>query len=75
MLSQEVYYTYVVHGFCDAGTRLLFIGTQGLNKELARLRGTEGKTECRLVKELIVDVWEQKTIIIMVRTHIHVHLP
>ena len=36
---------------CDAGSRLLFkfrSGTHGLNEELGRHRGREGKTECSL---------------------------
>ena len=36
---------------CDAGSRLLFkfrSGTHGLNEELCRHRGREGKTECSL---------------------------
>ena len=38
-----------LHGLCDAGTRLLFkfqSGTHGLNEELGRHRGREGKVEC-----------------------------
>ena len=40
-----------LHGVCDAGSRLLFkfrSGTHGLNEELGRHRGREGKTECSL---------------------------
>ena len=40
-----------LHGVCDAGSRLLFkfrLGTHGLNEELGRHRGREGKTECSL---------------------------
>ena len=40
-----------LHGFCDAGTRLLFkfrSGTHGLNEELGRHRGREGKVECSI---------------------------
>ena len=40
-----------LHGFCDAGTRLLFevrSGTHGLNEELGRERGREGKVECSI---------------------------
>ena len=40
-----------LHGICDAGSRLLFkfrSGTHGLNEELGRHRGREGKTECSL---------------------------
>ena len=40
-----------LHGICDAGSRLLFMfrsGTHGLNEELGRHRGREGKTECSL---------------------------
>ena len=52
---------------CDAGTRLLFklrSGTHGLNEELGRHRGREGKVECSICvrakfKELIGDNFEQ----------------
>ena len=40
-----------LHGICDAGSRFLFkfrSGTHGLNEELGRHRGREGKTECSL---------------------------
>ena len=40
-----------MHGISDAGTRLLFkfrSGTHGLNEELGRHRGGEGKLECTL---------------------------
>ena len=40
-----------LHGVSDAGTRLLFkfrSGTHGLNEELGRHRGREGKLECAL---------------------------
>ena len=40
-----------LHGVGDAGTRLLFKfreGTRGLNEELGRHRGREGKSECEL---------------------------
>ena len=42
-----------LHGLpvCDAGTRLLFKfrpGTHGLNEELGRHRGREGKVECSI---------------------------
>ena len=40
-----------IHGICDAGSRLLFkfrSCTHGLNEELGRHRGSEGKTECSL---------------------------
>ena len=40
-----------MHGVGDAGTRLLFkfrSGTHGLNEELGRHRGREGKSECVL---------------------------
>ena len=40
-----------MHGLSDAGTRLLFkfrSGTHGLNEELGRHRGREGKKECVL---------------------------
>ena len=40
-----------LHGVGDAETRLLFkfrSGTHGLNEELGRHRGREGKSECVL---------------------------
>ena len=40
-----------MHGVSDAETRLLFkfrSGTHGLNEELGRHRGREGKSECTL---------------------------
>ena len=40
-----------MHGVSDAGTRLLFkfrLGTHGLNEELGRHGGREGKLECTL---------------------------
>ena len=43
--------TEFLHGLCDAGTRLLFkfrSGTHGLNEELGRHRGREGKVECSI---------------------------
>ena len=47
--------TYTIHkslrGVGDAGTRLLFkfrSGTHGLNEELGRHRGREGRKECLL---------------------------
>ena len=39
---------------CDAGSRLLFkfrLGIHGLNEELGRHRGREGKTECSLCED------------------------
>ena len=44
-------YNYNATEKCDAGSRLLFkfrSGTHGLNEELGRHRGREGKTECSL---------------------------
>ena len=40
-----------LHGECDAGSRLMFkfrSGTHGLNEELGRHRGREGRKECLL---------------------------
>ena len=40
-----------LHGECDAGSRLMFkfrSGTHGLNEELGRHRGREGREECLL---------------------------
>ena len=42
---------YMEYNICDAGSRLLFkfrSGMHGLNEELGRHRGREGKTECSL---------------------------
>ena len=48
--EKRVEFKYL-HGVSDAGTRLLFelrLGTHGLNEELGRHRGREGKSECAL---------------------------
>ena len=40
-----------LHAVSDAGTRLLFkfmLGTHGLNEDLGRHRGRDGKSECTL---------------------------
>ena len=47
--GREVQFKKYLHGLSDAGTRLLFkfrSGTHGLNEELGRHRGREGKKEC-----------------------------
>ena len=49
--GKSVEFKQYLHGVCDAGSRLLFkfrSGTHGLNEELGRYRGREGKTECSL---------------------------
>ena len=49
--SRSIYVYIHVHGFCDAGTRLLFklrSGTHGLNEVLGRPRGREGKVQCSI---------------------------
>ena len=49
--GKSVEFKKYLHGVCDAGSRLLFnfrSGTHGLNEELGRYRGREGKTECSL---------------------------
>ena len=49
--GKSVEFKKYLHGICDAGRRLLFkfrSGTHGLNEELGRHRGREGKTECYL---------------------------
>ena len=46
--SKEVEFKRYLHGVSDAGTRLLFkfrSGTHGLNEELGRHRGRNGRTE------------------------------
>ena len=50
-LGKNVEFKKYLHGVSDAGTRLLFkfmSGTHGLNKELGRHRGREGKMVCTL---------------------------
>ena len=50
-VGKRVEYNKYLHGVSDAGTRLLFkfrSGTHGLNEELGRHRGMEGKLECTL---------------------------
>ena len=49
--GKSVEFKKYLHGVCDVGSRLLFkfrSGTHGLNEELGRHRGREGKTECSL---------------------------
>ena len=51
MFGKNVEFKKYLHGVSDAGTRLLFkfrSGMQGLNEELGRHRGREGKSECTL---------------------------
>ena len=48
-LGKKVEFKRYLHGVSDARTRLLFIcrsGTHGLNEELGRHRGRNGRTEC-----------------------------
>ena len=61
--GKNVEFKKYLHGVSDAGTRLSFkSGTHGLNEELGRNRGREGKLECTLCAaecESIVHVlWE-----------------
>ena len=49
--GKSVEFKKYLHGVCDVGSKLLFkfrSGTHGLNEELGRHRGREGKTECSL---------------------------
>ena len=49
--GKRVEFKKYLYGVSDAGTRLLFkfrSGTHGLNEELGRHRGREGKSECTL---------------------------
>ena len=49
--GKSIEFKKYLHGVCDAGSRLLFkfrSGTHGLNEELGRHRGREGKTESSL---------------------------
>ena len=63
--GKSVEFKKYLHGVCDAGSRLLFkfrSGTHGLNEELGKHRGREGKTECSLCGDEWVNVnhvlWE-----------------
>ena len=63
--SKEVEFKRYLHGVSDAGTKLLFkfrSGTHGLNKELGRHRGRNGRTECILCgdecKSVVHVLWE-----------------
>ena len=50
-----------LRGVGDAGTRLLFkfrSGTHGLNEELGRHRGREGRKECLLSVRVLVVLWD-----------------
>ena len=52
--GKSVEFKKYLHGICDVGSRLLFkfrSGTHGLNEELGRHRGREGKTGMFLVWE------------------------
>ena len=43
-----------LHGACDVGCRLMFkfrSGTHGLNQELGRHRGREGRKDCLLYND------------------------
>ena len=49
--GKEVHFKMYLHRVSDAGTRLLFkcrSGNHGLNEELGRHRGRNGRTECML---------------------------
>ena len=51
---KSVEFKKYLHGVCDAESRPLFkfrSGTHGLNEELGRHRGREGKTECSLCED------------------------
>ena len=55
----EVKFKRYLNGVGDAGTRLLFklcSGTHGLNEELGRHRGREGKYRCNLCGEDFVEL-------------------
>ena len=55
----SVEFNKYLHGICDAGSRLLFkfrLGTHGLNEQLGRHRGREGKTECFLCRNEVENV-------------------
>ena len=51
MFGKNIEYKDYLHGVSDAGTRLLFkfrSETHGLNEELGRHRGREGRSQCML---------------------------
>ena len=65
MFGKEVEFKRCFHGVGDAGTRLLFTcrsGTHGLNEELGRHRGREGKSEYALCgaecESVVYVLWE-----------------
>jgi len=49
--GKEIEFKRYLHGVSDAGTSILFkfrSGTHGVNEELGRHRGRNGRTECTL---------------------------
>ena len=71
--GKSVEFKKYLHGVCDAGSRLLFkfrSGTHGLNEELGRHRGREGKTECSLCGDECENVshvlWDVQHIVVRV---------
>ena len=50
--SKEVEFKRYLHGVSDAGTRLLWSGTHGLNEQLGRHR-RNGRTECESVVHVL----------------------
>ena len=63
--GKRVEFKKYLHGVSDAGTTLLFkfrSGTHGLNEELGRHGGREGKLECTLCgaecKSVVHVLWE-----------------
>ena len=59
IFGKEVEFKRYLHGVSDAGIRLLFkfrSGTHGLNEELGRHRGRNGRTECVLCGDVCESV-------------------
>ena len=57
--GKSVEFKKYLQGACDAGSRLLLkfrLCTHGLNEELGRYRGREGKMECSLCGDECVNV-------------------
>ena len=72
MFGKSVEFKKYLHGVCDTGSRLLFkfrSGMHGLNEELGRHRGRDGKTECSLCWDECENVshvlWECQHIVVL----------
>ena len=63
--GKRVEFKKYLHGVSDAGTRLFFkfrSGTHGLNEELGRHTGREGKSECTLCMAVMHALQSQSSV-------------